>query len=66
MEGLQRSFQRLLGDHVRMNDPFRGGYITRVHAEEMPWVQLELSRAPFLSNPEKRDLVLEAFGGLRL
>ena len=26
----------------------------------MPWVQLELSRAPFLTNAEKRDRVLRA------
>jgi N-formylglutamate deformylase len=66
VEGLRRSFEQLLGNHVRINYPFRGGYITRVHSKEMPWVQLELSRALFLSNREKRDLVLEALGELRL
>ena len=60
IDGLQRSFAKLLGGNVRVNDPFRGGYITRTHAAEMPWVQLELSRAPFLSNAEKRTLVLQA------
>ena len=45
---------------VTVNDPFRGGYITRSHAAEMPWVQLELSRGPFAANSEKRRRVLRA------
>jgi N-formylglutamate amidohydrolase len=52
----------VLGDHVTLNEPFRGGYITRHHASEMPWLQLELSRAPFATNAEKRGAVLEALG----
>lgn len=48
-------------DHpVSVNDPFHGGYITRTHASELPWVQFELSRAPFMSNEEKRVRVVEA------
>jgi N-formylglutamate deformylase len=61
LESLRRSFEKPLGGNVRINEPFRGGYITRTHATEMPWLQLELSRAPFLSNRAKRDLVLEVF-----
>ena len=34
-----------------------GGYITRTHAAEMPWIQIELSRSPFLSDGEKRRRV---------
>jgi N-formylglutamate deformylase len=45
---------------VTLNDPFRGGYIARTHGREMPWVQLELSRAPFTSNAEKAARVLRA------
>ncbi len=45
---------------VAYNFPFKGGYITRAHAAEMPWVQLELSRAPFLDDGDKRDRVLRA------
>jgi len=45
---------------VALNFPFKGGFITRSHAEEVPWIQLELSRAPFLENREKRTLVLAA------
>lgn len=45
---------------VHVNKPFRGGYITQRHAEEMPWVQLELSRAPFMTFDQKRNAVLSA------
>jgi N-formylglutamate deformylase len=35
---------------MRLNDPFRGGYISRHHAAHtpLPWIQLELSRALYL------------------
>ena len=45
---------------VSINHPFKGGYIVRSHAKELPWIQLELSRAPFFSNKEKGFRVLEA------
>jgi len=45
---------------VRINDPFRGGFITRSHAAELPWLQLELSRAPDKTIREKREAVLNA------
>jgi len=48
------------GGNVRVNDPFKGGYITRSHAVEMPWIQLELSREPFCSPAEKRERVRRA------
>jgi formiminoglutamase len=60
LERLVRCFQREFGPNVKVNDPFTGGYITRTHAAEMPWVQVELSRAPFLSNAAKRERVLRA------
>ena len=43
---------------VSINKPFRGGFIIRRHATEIPWVQLELNRAPFMSNREKCERVL--------
>jgi formiminoglutamase len=46
--------------NVSLNHPFKGGYITSSHASEMPWIQLELSRASFMSNAEKRERVLAA------
>jgi N-formylglutamate deformylase len=45
---------------VSLNDPFKGGYIIRSHANEVPWVQLEISRAPFAANSDKRRRVLDA------
>lgn len=55
---------RLLGEElsveVACNEPFKGGYIVRAHASELPWLQLELSRAPFLSEEQKTRGVLAA------
>jgi formiminoglutamase len=45
---------------VARNQPFRGGFIIRNHAAELPWVQLELSRAPFLPAEKKRRNILGA------
>jgi formiminoglutamase len=45
---------------VSINSPFKGGHILRSHAGELPWVQLELSRAPFLSIDQKRICVLKS------
>ena len=57
---LVKSFTESFGYPVHCNKPFRGGYITQRHAEEIPWVQLELSRAPFLSFEKKRQAVIDA------
>jgi formiminoglutamase len=53
---LKKVFER----DVSMNHPFKGGYIIRSHAKELPWIQLELSRAPFFPNQEKSLRILEA------
>ncbi len=58
--GLAECLEEACGLPVARNTPFRGGYITRTHAREIPWVQLELSRAPFLSLEEKRTGVIGA------
>lgn len=58
VETLAAAFREVFGDHVSINDPFKGGYITKYHGREMPWVQLEISRAPFMSNSEKRLALL--------
>ena len=60
MACLERSFREQFGPRVTRNDPFRGGYITRAHGAEMPWVQIEISRAPFLSNSDKRRRLLQS------
>jgi N-formylglutamate deformylase len=53
-------FREAFDDHVAINEPFRGGYIIRSHAEEMPWMQVELSRGDFLTRAEKQQRVLQA------
>ncbi|MFW5740019.1 MAG: N-formylglutamate amidohydrolase [Myxococcota bacterium] len=53
-------FSEQFEGRVRLNDPFRGGYITRYHGTEMPWVQLEMSRAPFFTDAEKRVRTVRA------
>jgi formiminoglutamase len=60
IESLRACFEAEFGPNVSVNQPFKGGFITRTHAAEMPWVQLELSRAPFMSTVEKRQRVLRA------
>ncbi len=57
---LAEELERALERPVARNDPFSGGWITRSHAAERPWVQLELSRAPYLPEEEKRARVLDA------
>jgi N-formylglutamate amidohydrolase len=59
-ERLARALEQAFGVPVSRNAPFPGGYIIRSHARELPWVQLELSRAPFASITEKRARVLAA------
>lgn len=59
---LAHHLQDVSGKEARVNDPFNGGHIIRAHAPELPWVQVEISRAPFASDSEKRSWVLE---GLR-
>jgi formiminoglutamase len=60
IEVLKKCFEESFGSNVRINDPFKGGFITRTHAAELPWIQVELSRGPFMSNAEKRSAVLRA------
>ncbi len=57
---LVASFEATFDGDVRRNDPFGGGYVTRRHLRERPWVQLELSRSPDRSTIEKRERVLDA------
>jgi N-formylglutamate deformylase len=59
-EALAADLAEALGQEVRLNDPFKGGYITRKHAAELPWLQLEISRGDFASVEEKALAVLAA------
>ena len=57
---LVRCFAESFDCRISVNNPFKGGYIIRSHCCELPWVQIELSRAPFLDLAEKRRRVLNA------
>lgn len=46
--------RRHFGDDVQRNEPFAGGFITRAHGTEMPWLQIELSRTDEVSVEDKR------------
>lgn len=66
---LPREWLRILADCLEsafdtrpaVNDPFQGGYIIRSHSAELPWVQLEVSRANVMPAAEKRKRVLDSF-----
>lgn len=60
LKSLAKCFQKAFETEVAINHPFRGGHIIRSHARELPWVQLELSREPFLTPEEKGRWVLRA------
>ena len=60
VESLRDCFAGLLDGPVRINDPFSGGYITRSRPGGLPWLQIELSRAPFLPLDRKHRVVLTA------
>jgi hypothetical protein len=49
---------RHLDPDVQINIPFSDGWITRCHGRDMPWIQIELSREPWVSSQEKGDAIL--------
>lgn len=53
-------FKAEFGGNVKWNDPFQGGYITRFHSKELPWVQIEISRGEFMSSAMKHQKVINA------
>jgi N-formylglutamate amidohydrolase len=57
---LAASLQEAFATGISVNAPFKGGHIIRSHASELPWVQVELSRAPFLSEEQKHERMLQA------
>jgi len=60
MAELAAAFEEAFERPVAINEPFKGGYITRRHHRDMPWVQLELSREAFLPLEEKSRRVIRA------
>jgi formiminoglutamase len=55
VEGLARALAKAFdcnSNAVKLNDPFRGGYIIRTHGVgRIPWIQLEMNRSFYLSSP---------------
>lgn len=60
IEFLAQFLSQSLGLPVSINNPFKGGHIIRSHSKEIPWIQLEYSRAPFLSEEQKSTKLLQA------
>lgn len=60
VEKLAEIMESTFQSPVAINKPFKGGHITRSHSSEIPWLQIEMSRAPFLSEEEKGRCVLES------
>lgn len=60
LHSIAKSFENAFQTDVSINDPFKGGYITRSHSKEIPWIQLELSRENYLTLEEKSKLVFQA------
>ncbi|BCS95118.1 hypothetical protein DSLASN_07500 [Desulfoluna limicola] len=59
IETLAELAARYVDPEVHINTPFSGGWITRCHGREMPWIQVEVSREPWVSWEEKGEAILE-------
>jgi N-formylglutamate amidohydrolase len=59
INSLARCFTEVFKEKAAINTPFRGGYISRKHAAEMPWLQLEISQTEAYPSEVKRNYVLE-------
>lgn len=53
-------FEDSYNTEININSPFKGGHIIRSHANAIPWIQVELSREPFIENKEKGARFLSA------
>jgi formiminoglutamase len=60
INSLADCFEQAFDVPVSINNPFRGGYTIHKHCSEIPWVQIELSRAPLIPLEEKRDRIRTA------
>jgi N-formylglutamate deformylase len=60
LASMARAFEEAFERPPSLNEPFKGGFIVRSHAAELPWVQVELSREPFMDLEEKARRVIDA------
>jgi len=56
---LANCFGEVFKEKIAVNTPYQGGYITRTHAAEMPWLQIEISQTRTYSNDFKKNCLLE-------
>ena len=61
VEIMSDCFEDVFEKKVSVNSPFKGGYIIQSHSHEVPWIQVEFSRADFMINAEKSNRLLEVF-----
>lgn len=60
LKKMGQCFEEAFGVDVSLNYPFKGGFIIKSHAHELPWMQIEISRKEFNSLKEKRQKVILA------
>ncbi|MFH1437615.1 MAG: N-formylglutamate amidohydrolase [Pseudomonadota bacterium] len=60
LASMAECFEAAFNREILLNNPFKGGFIIRSHAGAVPWIQVELSREPFLADEEKSRRVLQA------
>jgi len=60
VDAMRDCMVRYFGPDVTINKPFSGGYTTRFHGAQMPWLQIELSRTADVSIADKHRNVFEA------
>ena len=61
LQSLAGCFKKIFPkETIKINEPFKGGFIIRNHSAKLPWLQIELSRTESIANSAKRDGVIEA------
>ena len=55
---LAMCLEDIFGFPISINNPIRGGYIIKKHASELPWIQVEFSKAGFMDISEKSSRLL--------
>jgi len=63
IRGMAEKLEEAFKHEVRINHPFKGGYIIRSHAPELPWMQVELSRGGEMTPSDKRRCFYSALNG---
>jgi len=59
LRSMAQCLAEVFKEKITLNTPFRGGYITRSHAAEMPWLQVEISQTGAYPDDYKKNCLLE-------